>query len=55
MPTFTMNFISIGSLIDQGFIIIFDNEQCMVLGGLLLTEFKKLGLAFTSTSWMNLS
>jgi hypothetical protein len=27
-----MNFISIGSLIDQGFIIIFDNEQCMVLG-----------------------
>lgn len=29
-----MNFISIGSFIDQGFIIIFDNEQCMVLGGL---------------------
>jgi hypothetical protein len=29
-----MNFISIGSLIDQGFIIIFDNEQCMVLGKL---------------------
>jgi hypothetical protein len=29
-----MNFIFIESLIDQGFIIIFDNEQCMVLGGL---------------------
>ncbi len=27
---FTMNFISDGSLVDQGFVIVFDSEKCLV-------------------------
>ncbi len=30
---FIMNIISIGSLVDQGFVIVFDNEMCLVFVG----------------------